>query len=200
MATQPTLREHARGAVRDEVMRRAWMLFGEQGFAATTVDQIAVAAGMSRRTFFRYFAGKDELVLERLQEAGGRIAAALSRRPPDEPVWTALRAAFDEIVVPQEEHDEQARRVQLMLRDEPGVLASVEERRRRWLVLLAPLVAERLPPWRRRGPDGRAAAIAGSALACLDAAQEAWADNPGTSLGSLLDEAMAAVAHVCRPA
>lgn len=196
MATQPTLREHARGAVRDEVMRRAWMLFGEQGFEATTVDQIAAAAGMSRRTFFRYFAGKDELVLERLQEAGGRIAAALGRRPPDEPVWSALRAAFDEIVVSQEEHDEQARRVQLMLRDEPGVLASVEERRRRWLVLLVPLVTERLPPWRRRSPDSRAAAVAGSALACLDAAQEAWADNPGSSLGSLLDEAMAAVAHV----
>lgn len=194
MVTELTMREHARGAVRDEVMRRAWLLFGEQGFEATTVDQIAAAAGMSRRTFFRYFAGKDELVLERLQEAGGRVAAALGQRPADEPVWTALRAAFEEIVAPQEEHDDQARRVQLMLRDEPGVLASIEERRRRWLVLLAPLVAQRLPPRRRRGPDSRAAAIAGSALACLDAAQEAWADNPGSALSTLLDEAMAAVA------
>jgi AcrR family transcriptional regulator len=195
MATEPTLRDHARGAVRDEVMRRAWLLFGEQGFEATTVDQIAAAAGMSRRTFFRYFAGKDELVLERLQEAGGRVAAALGRRPADEPVWTALRAAFDEIVVRQEEHDEQARRVQLMLRNEPSVLASVEERRRRWLVLLVPLVAERLSPWRRRGPDTRPAAIVGSALACLDAAQEAWADNPGTSLSTVLDEAMGALGN-----
>lgn len=194
MAVELTMREHARGAVRDEVMRRAWLLFGEQGFEATTVDQIAAAAGMSRRTFFRYFAGKDELVLERLQEAGSRVAEALDRRPAGERAWNALRAAFDEVVVPQEEHDDQARRVQLMLRNEPGVLASIEERRRRWLVLLAPLVAKRLPPMRRRGPDTRSDAIAGSALACLDAAQEAWADNPGSSLSTLLDDAMAAVA------
>jgi AcrR family transcriptional regulator len=193
MGTELTLREHARGAVRDEVMRRAWLLFAEQGFAATTVDQIAAASGMSRRTFFRYFGGKDELILERLQEAGGRIAAALGRRPAEEVPWTALRAALDEVVLPQDENGDQARRLQTMLRDESGVLASVEERRRRWLELLVPLLAERLPS-RRRGPDCRAAAIVGSALACLDAAHDAWIDNPGSSLGALLDEAMGAVA------
>ncbi len=91
MTAGPTLRDHARGAVRDEVMRQAWPLFAEQGFEATTVDQIADAAGMSRRTFFRYFAGKDELVLERLVESGERIADALRGRPADEPVWPALR-------------------------------------------------------------------------------------------------------------
>ena len=65
----------------------------------------------------------------------------------------------------------------------------------RWLVLLVPLVAERLSPWRRRRPDTRPAAIVGSALACLDAAQEAWADNPGTSLSTVLDEAMGALGN-----
>ena len=51
MTAELSLRDHARGAVRDEVMRQAWLLFSEQGFEATTVDQIAAAAGMSRRTF-----------------------------------------------------------------------------------------------------------------------------------------------------
>ncbi len=194
MATELTLRDHARGAVRDEVMRHAWMLFSEQGFEATTVDQIAAAAGMSRRTFFRYFTGKDELVLERLVEAGERIAAALRQRPATEQVWTSLREAFDEVVRQQEEYAERARRVQLMLRTEPAVRASVAEWRRRWQELLVPPVAERLP--RRhggRGPDLRADALVAAALSCLEVAQETWADHPGSRLSTLLDQAMAAV-------
>ena len=193
--TGMTLRDHARGAVREEVLRQAWLLFAEQGFEATTVDQVASAAGMSRRTFFRYFDGKDELLLERLLESGERVAAALRERPVQEPAWPALRAAFEELVRPQEEHEEKTRRLQLMLRDEPGVRASVEERRRRWQELLAPLVAERLPGRRGgRGPDTRAGAVTASAIACLEVAQEAWAAQSGVRLGVLLDESMRALA------
>ena len=193
MSSQVTLREHARGAVRDEVMRRAWTLFAEQGFEATTVDEIAAAAGMSRRTFFRYFTGKDELVLERLLEAGDRVAAALRDRPADEPAWTALRVAFSEIVALQEQHVDRSRPLQIMLRDEPGVRASLLERQRRWHQMLTPLVAKRLSARDgASGPDVRAAALAASAVACLDAAQLVWAENPGSRLSLLLDEAMGA--------
>lgn len=190
MSTSP-LRDVARHAVREEVLRAAWVLFAEQGFEATTIDQVAEAAGMSRRTFFRYFAGKDELVLERLVEAGERVATALRERPSGEPAWPALRAAFDELVVSQETHAEAARSLGVMLRDEPGVRASVEERRRRWVEMLTPLVARRLPG---RPDDVRAAAVAGAALACLEAAQQAWTDHPDARLGPLLDRAMSAVA------
>jgi AcrR family transcriptional regulator len=194
MTAEPTLRDHARGAIRDEVMRHAWLLFSAQGFEATTVDQIAAAAGMSRRTFFRYFTGKDELVLERLVEAGERIAAALRGRPDDEPVWVSLRTAFDEVVRQQEEYADLARPLQIMLRTEPAVRASVVERRRRWQELLAPAVAVRLP--RRHGgrtPDLRADAVVAAALSCLEVAQETWADHPGSRLSTLLDQAMTAV-------
>lgn len=194
MSTE-SLRDVARNAVRDEVQRQAWALFAAQGFEPTTIDQIAEAAGMSRRTFFRYFSGKDELIIEKLVESGERIADALAARPAEEPVWVALRAAFAEIVRAQEANPDQARPLRLMLRDEPGVRASAEEWRRRWTELLSPHVAERLPPRAvRRGPDTRAEAVAGSALACLDAAQLAWAEHPGARLGALLDEAMSAVA------
>jgi AcrR family transcriptional regulator len=195
MSTEMTLRDHARSAVRDEVLRRAWELFADQGYEATTVDQVAEAAGMSRRTFFRYFTGKDELLLERILAAGDRISEALSNRPADEAAWPALRAAFDEVVLPQESAAERSRALQLMLRDEHAVRAAVLERRRRWLELLAPFVAQRLPRRRStRGPDTRAVAVTASALACLEAAQDAWADHPGAKLATLLDEAMSAVA------
>src|SRR5579863_602107 len=93
------LRQVTRRAVRAEAVRQAWNLFAEQGFDNTTIDQIVDAAGMSRRTFFRYFSGKDELVLERMVEAGEGVAGALAARPMDELVWRSLRCAFDEVVV-----------------------------------------------------------------------------------------------------
>jgi AcrR family transcriptional regulator len=194
MTTAPTLRDHARGAVRDEVMRQAWLLFSRQGFEATTVDQIAAAAGMSRRTFFRYFTGKDELVLTRLVESGESVVEAFRARPAGEPVWTSLRRAFDEGVVQQEAHADLARPLLVMLRTEPGVRATVVEWRRRWQDLLEPAVAERLPR-RRAGssPDVRAAAIVASALSCLETAQGAWAEHPHSRLSTLLDQAMTTV-------
>jgi hypothetical protein len=65
----------------------------------------------------------------------------------------------------------------------------LEERRRRWTDTLGPLVAERLPD-----PDltgGRA--VVGAALACYDAATDAWIDAPGSRLADHLDTAMRAV-------
>lgn len=195
-----TLRDHAREAVREEVAKHAWTLFARQGFEATTVDQIAESAGMSRRTFFRYFTGKDELVLERLVESGAQMATALRDRPADEDAWTALRAAFQITVDLQQEHASASRPLQLMLREEPALRATAETRRRLWVERLAPLVADRLPPRPgAAGPDTRPTAVAGSALACLDAAQAAWAETPGASLTTLLDDAMSCAVNLSAP-
>ncbi|HEX3932650.1 MAG TPA: TetR family transcriptional regulator [Nocardioides sp.] len=193
MTSSPStsLRDVARNAVRDEVMRAAWELFAVHGFEATTVEQIAEAAGMSRRTFFRYFNGKDELILDKLLEVGDRVAAALAARPPKEAAWPALRAALDVVVLAQDQAPEPSRRLGQLLRDEPSTRGSMEERRRRWTDALGPLVAERLPG------HGEAAgrAVAGAALACYDAATDAWIDAPGTAFARHLDTAMDALAH-----
>ena len=195
VTTAMTLRDRARGAVRDEVMKQAWRLFAAQGFEPTTVDQIAAAAGMSRRTFFRYFENKEDLVLERLLESGDAVAPALRERPADEPAWTALRRAFDSIVEVMEQHSVHSRPLQLMLHQEPALRSSVTELHRRWLDSLTPLVERHLPRrGGRRGPDVRAEAITSSALACLETARNAWAADPGVHLGALLDEVMGAVA------
>ena len=186
------LRDVARSAVREEVLRHAWRLFAEQGFEATTVDEVAAAAGMSRRTFFRYFSGKDELIVARMIEAGERVAEALAARPPDEAAWPALRAAFDAIVRIQDEKAEPSRTLQRLLRDEPGVRASLEQRRRCWIALLTPLVAPRLPSGRSR--ELRAEAVVAAAIACLDITQEIWSDSGHETLGALLDRAMTEVA------
>ncbi|MEV6227572.1 TetR family transcriptional regulator [Saccharopolyspora shandongensis] len=71
---------HGRRRVRSSLALAAMGLFGEQGFEATTVDQIAEAAGVGRRTFFRYFRSKEDVVFpghdERLAEVVELLAAA----------------------------------------------------------------------------------------------------------------------------
>lgn len=188
----PTLREHAREAVRAQVQDEAWRLFAEHGYEATTVDRIAAASGMSRRTFFRYFAGKDDLVLARMLESGADIVAALSARPAEESAWAALRGAFQFIVDKQVTNPGRSRALQLMLRDEPAVRATVEEWRRRWATLLAPIIASRLPHGDEYA-DLRAEAVVRSALECLESAQEAWAEQEDRDLSRLVDVAMGAV-------
>jgi AcrR family transcriptional regulator len=188
--TSTSLRDVARHAVRDEVVRSAWNLFVEQGFEATTVDQIAEAAGMSRRTFFRYFVGKDELILDKLLEVGDRVADALAARPVEEPAWPALRASLDVVVTAQDEFPEPSRRLAVLLRDEPGTRGTMEERRRRWTDTLGPLVAEHL----RHHSLTAGRAVAGAALACYDAATDAWIDAPDTRFATHLDTTMQAVA------
>jgi AcrR family transcriptional regulator len=84
--------------VRAELTMLAQDLFVAQGYDETTVDDIAAAAGMSRRTLFRYFASKEDLVLGKYEILGDRLAEALAARPHDEPIWLSLRRAFDIVV------------------------------------------------------------------------------------------------------
>lgn len=181
--------------MRDEVSAHAWALFAQQGYEATTVEQIAEAAGMSPRTFFRYVTSKDELLLERLLEHGPAVADRLADAAPDVPAWRALRDALDAVVVPQDADAAQVRPLVTMLRDEPAVRAATAERRHRWEQLLAPVLAARLsaPGAAVTADDARVLALAGAALACLDAAQLAWVGRPAQRLADLLDAAMGAV-------
>ncbi|MGZ8745904.1 MAG: TetR family transcriptional regulator, partial [Mycobacterium sp.] len=78
------LSERRRRLLRDEVGRVAILLFVEHGFDNVTVDDIAVAAGTSPRTFFRYFPTKDEVVLDYERKLQERMLAALKSRPPKE--------------------------------------------------------------------------------------------------------------------
>lgn len=59
--------------MRAEIAAVAVRLFQEQGFEKTTVDQIAAEAGLSRTSFFRYFATKEDVVLGHLEELGRRF-------------------------------------------------------------------------------------------------------------------------------
>lgn len=69
-------------------------LFTEQGYEATTVNQIAAAAGVSHMTFFRYFPTKEDVVL--LDDFDPLLEQLIRARPADEPPLERVRAAISE--------------------------------------------------------------------------------------------------------
>ncbi|UBU13071.1 TetR/AcrR family transcriptional regulator [Nonomuraea gerenzanensis] len=93
-----SLRERKKQQTRQALMDAAGRLFDEQGYEATTVDQIAAAAGVSPRTFFSYFRHKADLLHTNLYERlDAGVAAILAGRPGESPAELLARA-FDEML------------------------------------------------------------------------------------------------------
>ena len=89
-----SLRERQRRFAMGEVERVALDLFAARGYESVSVDDIVAAAGTSQRTFFRYFASKDEVVLAYERYLHERFVAALRSRPASEGPVRALANAF----------------------------------------------------------------------------------------------------------
>jgi AcrR family transcriptional regulator len=167
-------------------------LFVEHGFDKTTVDQIAAEAGLSRTSFFRYFATKEDVVLGNLDERGQRVLDALVARPAPEPVWQALRRSFSLLIEETAASPERGLRLARMLDEAPSLKARHLSRQLTWQSLLVPEVARRLGVV-DEAYDPRPRALVAAALACLNAAVEVWtASNGAVPLPALLDQAMSA--------
>ncbi|MBR8745266.1 TetR/AcrR family transcriptional regulator [Nocardiopsis sp. MG754419] len=194
---RPGLRERTRRAVHREIAEAGMALFLEHGFEETTVDQIAEAAGISRRSFFRYFATKEDVVLGDLIDRGHRVRAELAARPREEEPWVAVRAALLALRDQAWAGAEVELRIARMLIQAPSLRARHLEKHLAWKELLVPELARRLravTALDEQSADHRAAAIIAAALTCLDVATETWVRRDGgSSLDALWDEAVAAV-------
>src|SRR5215470_1415139 len=91
VAQRPGLRERKKARTRAAIREHALRLFREQGYDATTVDQIAEAADVSPSTFFRYFPTKEDVVLQ--DDLDVLAMAAFEAQPADMPPISAFRAA-----------------------------------------------------------------------------------------------------------
>ena len=89
------LRERKKARTRASLREHALRLFSEQGYHATTVEQIAAAAEVSPSTFFRYFPTKEDLVLQ--DDMDTRMIEALERQPAGLSPVAAVRAAAREV-------------------------------------------------------------------------------------------------------
>jgi AcrR family transcriptional regulator len=97
-AGAPGLRQRKRQQTRERLTRVAMALFLERGFEATTLDDIAAAADISRRSFFHYFASKEDVVFAWQEESTAALIAAVSTRPAGESMLAAAENAISAMI------------------------------------------------------------------------------------------------------
>jgi len=90
----PGLRQRKRQQTRERLTQAAMALFLEHGFEATTLDDIAAAADISRRNFFHYFASKEDVVFAWQEESTAALITAVAARPANESMLAAAENAI----------------------------------------------------------------------------------------------------------
>jgi TetR/AcrR family transcriptional regulator, regulator of mycofactocin system len=170
-----------------ELEHVAFELFEANGFEQTTVEDIAMAAGIGRRTFFRYFPSKNDVPWGMFELELERMRARLKACPHDVQLMDAIRVALvDFNRVEPDQIPRHRRRMELILRV-PALLAHSTLRFAAWRAVIAEFVAERTG----ERPDALAPqAIAHAILGAAVAAYEQWLDDENAELGTLLDAAV----------
>jgi AcrR family transcriptional regulator len=87
-----TLRQRNRQRTLQEIAEAALALFEQHGFEATTVDQIAAAAGVSPATFFRYYASKEDVLFAHADESAAELVVRVRDRQDHRRTLSALQA------------------------------------------------------------------------------------------------------------
>ncbi|GLW97632.1 TetR family transcriptional regulator [Microtetraspora sp. NBRC 16547] len=182
-----SLRERKKAKTRRTIQEHALRLFAEQGYEATTVEQIAEAAEVSPSTFFRYFPTKEDLIIQ--DDYDPLLVAMVRAQPPELPPLAAIRqgirTAFAQ--VPQSELEDVRARIGLMMKI-PAVRARSLDNLVTTVDVLAGVVAE------RTGRDRAAPAVqtlAGAVVGAILPALFSWSAANGTrSLPDVVDEAL----------
>ncbi|KJE24254.1 transcriptional regulator, TetR family [Frankia torreyi] len=174
-----------------ELEHLALQIFAERGFEETTVDDIARAAGIGRRTFFRYFASKNDVPWGDFDGQLEVMRASLASAAAGEPTVAVLRRAIlDFNTYPPAEGAWLRRRMTLILRT-PALQAHSTLRYASWRGVIAEFVARRVgQPADALTPQAVAAAHLGVAVT----AYEQWLREEGTDLVAILDEALGLLA------
>ncbi|MGC4946849.1 TetR family transcriptional regulator [Streptomyces sp. DT224] len=182
---------------RDALAGAAFELVLDRGLREVTVEEIAERADLDRRTFSRYFAGKEDAVLDSVRGDGDRINDALRARPAGEPPLTAYRRAVQDWlrdpVVPAWHRRPRIYELLVLAEREPTLYAAFHHIRVGAQADSVAIVADRLgtDPLSDLRPAVTVAAGAGALLA----AQAAWVrgDRPD-ELPQLVDRAFEALA------
>ena len=169
----------------------ALALFEERGFDDTTVADIATRAGLTKRTFFRYFADKREVLFDGSHDFERRFVDGIEQAPATVAPLDAIAAGLDALAVFLEERREFAPRRQAILDATP----ELQEREGAKLTLLA--AAGRDALHRRGVPEPTASLAADAGVAILRVAFTSWIDDRATGdLRVLMRDSLAALRAV----
>ena len=190
---KPDWRRKKRTSTRRRVRAHALRLFCEQGYDATTVEQIAAAAGVSHVTFFRYFPTKEDVVLS--DDYDPLITALLAQTPAERPVPQRIRDALLQGLAEIYETERDALLTQNQL-----IAATPALRSRLWGDQMATqqLLLDALGPSPAdQGSRLRARVTVAACLAAATTAVLTWADNNGTpELPELINQAFDVLAQL----
>jgi AcrR family transcriptional regulator len=188
VALAPSRRERKKQATRQALHEAAFALAEEYGFAGVTVEAIADRADVAPRTFFNYFACKEDAILDRDRELPEALRRAVVERPASEDPLTALRRVLE---------DEAARRVldadrflrwTRLTRQEPQLRAAMAGIAEEMEHALVEGVAERTG--QDAGADLYPALVTSAAWGAFKVAHRRWGDLGGrVSFATLLASA-----------
>ncbi|WP_163509738.1 mycofactocin system transcriptional regulator [Fodinicola acaciae] len=169
----------------------ALRLFTERGFHETTVDQIAAAAGVSRRTFFRYFDAKSEVLWSAFDAEVESIRTTLAQTPAGLPVMEAVRRAVIAVNHYRADDVPELRMRMQLISSVPELAASATVHYDAWERAIAEFVGRRSA----QPADSLYPLAAGrTTLAACRAAYEQWSVRADADLTHYLDAALRALA------
>jgi mycofactocin system transcriptional regulator len=174
------------GTSRRAVTRAALELFAERGFEETTVDDVADALGVSRRTLFRYFASKNDMAWGDFDWVLARLRRCLRDTRPDEPLHEALARAVLESNRYEDDQMPELRIRMRLITGVPALQAHSALRYAEWREVIAEWVAQRLAC---EAGDLIPQTVAHAALGTSMAAFLVWVDDPSSDLVANLEEA-----------
>ena len=174
-----------------DLERAAFSLFADKGFDETSVDDIAAMVGIARRTFFRYYPSKNDVVWGDFDAQLERLRSFLAAVADEIPLMQAVHLAVIEFNrVPAELVSLHRQRLSLIL-GVPTLLANSTLRFVQWRAVIAEFAARRLD---EEPGDLLPNVIGWSALGATLAGYEAWLQDPDAELTTLLDQALGELA------
>jgi AcrR family transcriptional regulator len=182
------LRERKKQQTRRAIHEAAMRLFAERGFDATTIADIAAAADISPRTFFGYFASKEEAIFAKFEQAFEEFDRALRDRPAETTALDALRVWVQHAAEEHMPTPDQMRLEARLRRESPAVAACDLRHTRQFEKRLAEAVGEDLgEPADALRPRLVAAAATAALQASSDAADAILEDDPEAANALLAD-------------
>jgi AcrR family transcriptional regulator len=176
--TQAGLRERKQERQRAELVRVGMRLFAERGFDATTVDEIAEVAEVSRRTLFRYFGTKGDIVMEWARGTTAVLTRSLRDRPLDEHPMDSLRAVFVAMCESFTERPRTMHAVSVMIERTPSLRPYSLLKHAQWEDALAATLRERSP----EVDELRSGLLARIAVAAFRTALDEWMSTEGDTV------------------
>jgi AcrR family transcriptional regulator len=187
------LRERNKLRRHEQITEAALRLFAERGFDGATIDEIAAAADVSRRTFFRYFARKEDVILDWKRRTADELREALAARPAGEPPLDAVHNALATVAAGYNAEPELT--LGLLRLFESGPDLHPASGYQAWDEVLTEGIARRLGVDPLRDPAPRLVATVGFAV--LTATVQSWGAAGGKAdLIALLDEGFASLRRV----